>query len=196
MRKLVLATRNKDKIREIRDVLRDLDVEILSLQDYPQAPFIVEDGRSLKDNALKKAQQICQFTGLPSLADDSGLEVDYLEGAPGVVSSRFAGEDASYEDNNRKLLQLLKGVPKERRRARFRCVLALASPDKTEIIEEECEGLITDEPRGENGFGYDPLFLVPELGKTFAEIGLELKNRISHRGKALRRLKEILVDFL
>lgn len=196
MKKLVLATTNKDKIREIKDVLRRLDVEILSLEDYPEIPPVVEGGHSFEENAVKKAQLVYQFTGLPSLADDSGLEVDYLGGAPGVLSSRFAGEGASYEDNNQKLLRLLKGVPKEKRTARFRCVLALASRDKTHIIEEKCEGLITDEPKGKNGFGYDPVFLVPELGKTFAEMGLDLKNKISHRGKALRKLKKILEDFL
>lgn len=192
MRKLVLATRNRDKVREIRQALEDLDINILSLLDFPEIPEIVEDGRSFEENALKKARAVAQFTGLPALADDSGLEVDYLGGAPGVLSSRFAGEKATYEDNNLRLLGLLKGVPQEKRRARFRCVLALVDGDSTQVVEGRCEGFITEEPKGEGGFGYDPIFYSPELGKTFAEVGSDLKNKVSHRGRALRKMKEVL----
>jgi len=192
MRKLVLATRNRDKVREIKRALEDLDIEILSLLDFPEMPEIVEDGKTFEENALKKARAVAQFTGLPALADDSGLEVDYLGGAPGVFSSRFAGEKATYEDNNLKLLELLRGVPLEKRRARFRCVLALVNGESTQVVEGRCEGFITEEPRGEGGFGYDPIFYSPELGKTFAEVGSDLKNKVSHRGRALRKMKEVL----
>ena len=192
MRKLVLATRNRDKVREIKRALEDLDIEILSLLDFPEMPEIVEDGKTFEENALKKARAVAQFTGLPALADDSGLEVDYLGGAPGVFSSRFAGEKATYEDNNLKLLELLRGVPLEKRRARFRCVLALVDGESTQVVEGRCEGFITEEPRGEGGFGYDPIFYSPELGKTFAEVGSDLKNKVSHRGRALRKMKEVL----
>lgn len=187
---LVLGTRNPDKIAEIWDLLAGTGIVIRSLTDFPDAPEVEEDGNSFEENAVKKARAIAQATGLPALADDSGLEVDALDGAPGVHSARFAGNHASYAEKNRTLLERLKDVPDEQRAARFRCVLALAYPDGTvRTFEGTCEGQIVHCPRGQEGFGYDPLFLVPSLGKTFGEISRKEKSAISHRGRALRRLK-------
>lgn len=189
--RLVLATRNEGKVREIREVLSGLDVELLTLSDLPE---VHEDGATFSENAKKKALKVAELTGLPALADDSGLEVDALGGSPGVRSARFAGDD---DANNRKLLELLKGVPPERRTARFRCVLALAFPDgRAYTVEGTCEGRIAEEPAGEGGFGYDPIFLVPERGLTFAQMTREEKNSISHRGRALRKLREVLCHLL
>jgi len=192
---LVLATRNSDKIREIKKVLEKLDLEILTFKDLPDFPSLKETGISLRENALLKARALAKATGKLSLADDSGLEVEFLNGAPGVYSSRFAGEKVSYQDNNKKLLSLLKDVPDEKRGATFRCVMALADPrGKEMVIEGVCPGKITTFPRGKQGFGYDPIFQPEGLDKTFAEISLEEKNRISHRAKALFRIKEILEE--
>ena len=194
MKRLVIATRNDDKVRELKALLADMDVEILSLADYnPDAPRVIEDGATLEENAIKKATSAFSFTKEVSIADDSGLEVDALGGKPGVLSSRFGGEDATYADNNRKLLQLLRGVPPHKRGARFRCCVAIASQDgKVEVVEGTCEGKIADAPRGKKGFGYDPLFIIPKYNKTFAELPPALKNRISHRAKAMARAKKVL----
>ena len=192
--KLVLATRNRGKIAEIRELLEGLGIELLTLEDFPDVPEVVEDGETFEANARKKAKIVAQCTGLPALADDSGLEVDALKGAPGVRSARFAGDHATYTQNNEKLLRLMKDAPWEKRTARFRCVLALAFPDgAVQTLEDTCEGRITEQPQGENGFGYDPLFFFPDLGKTFARISRSEKGKISHRGRALRRLKKALV---
>jgi len=188
---LVLATRNWDKVREMREVLAGCGWEILSLEDFPEAPEVVEDGATVAANAIKKAVTIARHTGLVALADDTALEVDALGGAPGVCSSRYAGPGATYADNVRKLLRDLDGVPEERRTARFRCVIAIAA-ERVETVEGVCEGLITAAPRGTNGFGYDPVFLVPSMGKTFAEMSSEQKHSVSHRGQALRKAKELL----
>lgn len=193
---MVLATSNQDKIIEIRHLLQDLPVQIVALTDFSDVPQVVEDQATLEGNAVKKAQLISQFTGLPALADDTGLEVDCLKGAPGVLSARYAGEDASYSDNVAKLLLEMKSVPTEQRQARFRCVIALANGRSIETVEGSCEGLIANKPKGTGGFGYDPVFYVPEYGQTFAEMSLELKNQISHRGRALRKAKQYLVDQL
>ncbi|HHW44437.1 MAG TPA: XTP/dITP diphosphatase [Desulfotomaculum sp.] len=190
---LVLATRNPGKVRELSQMLAPLGYEVVSLDRYPGVPEIVEDGATFKDNAVKKAATVARHTGRLALADDSGLEVDYLGGAPGVHSARFAGEGHNDRANNEKLLNLLSGVPAEKRSARFRCVVAVATPDgRVFTAEGTCEGVITTEPRGEGGFGYDPLFLVPEYGKTFGELEPAVKNRISHRGRALALAREIL----
>lgn len=190
---LVLATRNPGKVRELSQMLAPLGYEVVSLDRYPGVPEIVEDGATFKDNAVKKAATVARHTGRLALADDSGLEVDYLGGAPGVYSARFAGEGHNDRANNEKLLNLLSGVPAEKRSARFRCVVAVATPDgRVFTAEGTCEGVITTEPRGEGGFGYDPLFLVPEYGKTFGELEPAVKNRISHRGRALALAREIL----
>ncbi|NIQ38874.1 MAG: XTP/dITP diphosphatase [Proteobacteria bacterium] len=193
MREVVLATRNRGKIEEIKEVLTDVGVLVYSLNDFPDATTVEEDGRNFRENALKKARYAAQFTGKLAVADDSGLEVDALGGKPGVFSARFAGDMATDRENNRKLIEELKGLHQEARGASFRCVLALVEPSGQEIvIEEECRGLIVHQERGAGGFGYDPLFFFPPLNKTFAELTREEKNRVSHRGKALRKLREIL----
>jgi XTP/dITP diphosphohydrolase len=192
-KRLVLATRNKGKIREVREILGDLEIEFLTLDDLGPVPEVEEDGKTFLDNAVKKAKEISSYTGLPALSDDSGLEVDRLDGDPGVYSARFAGPNASDTDRYEKLLSLLGGVPEDERGARFRCAVALASPD-CEIITAEgsCDGRIADRPRGSGGFGYDPVFISSDLGITFAEASPELKNSVSHRRRALLKLKEIL----
>ncbi len=188
-----MATRNWDKLEEIEALLGGLGLAFLSLLDFPQFPEVVEDGETLEENAIKKARAAFIHFHMTSLADDSGLEVDELGRAPGVLSSRFAGEEASYQDNNLKLLGLLKGVPLERRGAAFRCVVALAeSTGNVLTFEGTCKGYIGLEPRGDSGFGYDPLFVVPGLGLTFAQLGPEQKNRISHRARALAKVREYL----
>jgi len=192
MFEIVLATRNRDKIREIKKILNDTNARFLSLEDFPGCPEVVEDGETLEANAKKKALVVSQYTKKLSLAEDTGLEVDALGGAPGVRSARFAGDNATYENNNRKLLKLMEKLPLEERRAKFRCVAALARPDGEVVsCEGVCEGRIAFEMKGKSGFGYDPLFIVPEHGKTFAELGEDIKNRISHRAQALAKIKEI-----
>ncbi|MCK4352777.1 RdgB/HAM1 family non-canonical purine NTP pyrophosphatase [candidate division WOR-3 bacterium] len=187
IKKIVIATRNPDKFEEIKKILNNLPVEFISL---PEGPSLKEDGKNLEENAIKKAEASFKLTGEVSLADDTGLEVDLLNGAPGIYSARFAGPRASYADNRKKLLLLLKS--KKERTARFRCIVAIAEPGKTKIFEGKIQGYITEEERGEFGFGYDSIFLVPELSKTFAEISPELKNKISHRGLALLKAKEYI----
>ncbi len=192
---LVLATRNRGKVAEIRELVEGFGIELLSLEDFPDVPEVAEDGETFEANARKKAGVVARCTGLVALADDSGLEVDALDGAPGVRSARFAGDHATYAQNNEKLLRLINEVPWEKRTARFRCVLALAFPDcdgTIQTLEGACEGRITEQPQGKNGFGYAPLFFFPELGKTFAQISRSEKGKISHRGRALRKLKEVL----
>lgn len=187
--KVVLATRNKGKIREIERLFAPLGWEIVSLDDFPQAPEVVEDGETFAANAIKKAVTISQATGLPAVADDSGLEVDALGGRPGVFSARYAGEHASDEENWRKLLVELQDTPMEKRTARFCCVLAYVEPGKEPITARgTCEGVILREPAGTNGFGYDPVFFLPELMCTMAQLEPERKNKISHRAKAMENL--------
>ena len=192
--KLVLATNNQDKIREMKNLLDKLDIEILTLKDFNDFPEIEETGETLEDNAVLKAEGIYLATGLPALADDSGLEVDFLGGAPGVYSSRFAGPGCTYDDNNRKLLQAMEGVPWEHRTAQFRCVIAICfDEDDIEVVEGRAEGYITEKKsEAKGGFGYDPVFFYPPHLKTFAELTLEEKNAISHRGLALRAARTIL----
>lgn len=191
MTELLVATRNEGKMREIRELLKEFDVEIKSLLDYADMPEIVEDGATFYDNAVKKAAEIARHTGRIVMGEDSGLEVDALDGRPGVYSARYAGEGASDEDNNRKLLEELKGVPLTQRSARYRSFVALASPeDLITVVDGVCEGLIAEAPRGRNGFGYDPLFVVPPYGRTFGEMEPALKARMSHRAKALEKFKD------
>lgn len=193
--KLVLATKNLGKVREMAGLLEPHGIELVSLQDFPGIGEIEEDGGTFRENAIKKASVTCEQTGLMALADDSGLEVDHLDGAPGVHSARFAGESKDDTANNTKLLDLLEDVPAEGRTARFRCVIAIAVPGGwVYTAEGACEGVIIGEPRGDGGFGYDPLFYLPEYGKTFAELDLETKNQISHRGKALAGALDILSE--
>ncbi|MFC1714930.1 XTP/dITP diphosphatase [Candidatus Poribacteria bacterium] len=190
---LVVATRNKKKLVEIRELLADLDFNVLSIEDFTGIPEIEEDGNTFEENARKKAIEVAQITKKLTLADDSGLEIDYLDGRPGVHSARFAGEDATDVDRNQKVLDLLKGVPGPQRTARFRCAIAISTPDiQVEVVVGTCEGQIALEPRGTTGFGYDPLFIIPTYGKTYAELGQEKKNQISHRALALKAARELL----
>lgn len=197
MKELVVATTNKDKIEEIKKILKGLGVKVLTPDEFGRPPKIVEDGKTFEDNASKKARVISRFTGKFAIADDSGLEVDALGGRPGVRSSRFAGENAAYADNNAKLLRLLKDVPSGKRKARFVCVIAIAKNGKVlKIVKGACSGRIAFEPSGKSGFGYDPLFVDPKYGKTFAELGPAVKNKISHRFRALEKAKKALKKLL
>lgn len=190
---LVLATGNRDKQREMKAFLQDLGLTIRTLDEFPAAPVVIEDGETCRSNAGKKAGEIARFTGLLTLADDTGLEVDALGGRPGVYAARYAGAHATYEDNCRKLLEELMGVPMDQRGARFLTVVAIADPDASvEFVEGALQGRIADCGSGMHGFGYDPVFMVPELGKTLAELTLDQKNQISHRGQALAKAKDVL----
>lgn len=195
MSRLVLATHNNDKAEELRALLRGTGIEILTLDSLPHIGDIVEDENTLEGNALKKAREVFRLTSLPSLADDTGLEVRALRGAPGVYSSRFAGANATYAENVRKLLAALDGVPREQRGARFRSVLAFVAPDFERTVEGVCSGVIIEQPRGTRGFGYDPVFLPSHHEQTFAEMDMETKNRISHRALALRQMKRVLLQY-
>lgn len=192
---LVVATRNKKKLAEIRELLSDLDFNILSLDDFPDIPEVAEDMNTFEGNASKKALQISHITKKLTLADDSGLEIDFLDGKPGVYSARFAGDNAADEDRNKKVLGLMEGVPQDKRKARFKCVIAIAKDGLLMTVDGVCEGEIAFEPKGNYGFGYDPIFVVPKYNKTFAELGPEIKNKISHRAIALKKAKEILINY-
>ncbi len=192
MKRLVLATYNPHKIQEIKAIVEDLGLEILTATDFPVIPPLHEDGSTLEENALKKARIVFQATKLPALADDSGLEVFYLAKRPGVLSARYAGSQATYADNNKKLLNELKGVPPRRRNAQFRCVIAFVTEKGEQAIEGLTEGRIIEAPRGSSGFGYDPIFQPTGYEQTYAEMSSELKNRISHRARALERVNPLL----
>ena len=204
--KIVLATNNRNKIREIIEILsarggsafggKDLKAEILTLNDFPNFPNPKETEKTLEENAILKAKACYNFTKLPSMADDSGLEVDALNKAPGVISARFAGPRSTYHDNNLKLLRLMKEVPKGKRNATFRCVVAIVlDSNNIKVVEGKVRGIITEEEIGPYGFGYDPVFYYPKLKKTFAQLTPEEKNRISHRAIAFRKAKKILEEF-
>ena len=193
MKKIIFATGNEGKMKEIRRILADPQLEILSLKDAGIHADIDENGKSFEENAMIKAEAICKMTGEIVLADDSGLEIDYLDKAPGIYSARFAGEDTSYDIKNQNLIDRLDGVPKEKRTARFVCAIAAVLPDGKELVTRQTmEGYIGGKIAGENGFGYDPIFCVEKYGCTTAELSEEQKNEISHRGKALRAMKEKL----
>jgi len=193
MKQLLIATSNKGKFREFSDLLGSLVDQVFSLEDFPDLLLPEENGTTFRENAIIKSRHAATVTGLPVIADDSGLEVVILGGRPGVYSARFAGEDARDEDNNRKLLEEMAGIPLKDRTARFVCCIALSLPDGTcQTVEGVLSGLILEQPRGENGFGYDPLFLVKEYGKSMAELDLSVKNRISHRACALRKCLDYL----
>lgn len=190
---IVLATRNRHKVEELAALLGDLGIRIRTLADFPHAPEVEEDGATCEANSIKKASEIARATGLTAVADDTGLEVDALDGRPGVYAARYAGEHATYEDNCRKLIQELEGVPQERRTARFITVAAIAIPgESVRVTQGVLTGYIAEKASGSKGFGYDPLFYVPELKATLAEISAEQKNRISHRAKAFLQAKELL----
>ena len=193
MKKLIFATGNENKMKEIRMILGDLDYEILSMKEAGIDADIVEDGKTFEENAIIKATAISKLSGCLVLADDSGLEVDYMDKMPGIYSARWMGEDTSYRIKNKAIIDKLEGVPDEKRTARFVCAIAAAFPDGR-VVTKRCtiEGLIGYEERGENGFGYDPIFFLPEYGKTTAELSPEEKNQISHRGRALELIKSEL----
>jgi len=193
IRELVLATRNRHKVEELVALLGDLGITIHTLDEFPDAPDVVEDGDTCEANAVKKARAIAEFTGLPAVADDTGLEVVALGAQLGVDAARYAGEDATYEDNCRKLLRELMGVPREQRTARFLTVAAIALPsDGIRVARGTLDGMIAEEASGTRGFGYDPVFLIPELGKTLAQLSASQKNTISHRAKAFTLAKDLL----
>ena len=194
MKRIIFATGNKDKMREIREIMADVDVESLSMKEAEIVVDVVEDGATFEENALIKAKAIAEHTDAIVLADDSGLEIDYLDKAPGVYSARFMGEDTSYEIKNQALIDKLDGVPKEERTARFVCAIAAVLPNKeAKVVTRAMEGYIGYEAQGENGFGYDPIFFLDEFGCSSAAISREQKNAISHRGQALRAMKEELI---
>ena len=190
---LVLATHNPDKQAEMNAVLSDLGLDVIGLDQYPEIDDIPENGTTLLENALIKARAVHLKTGFPALADDTGLEVDALHGSPGVYSARFAGEDATYQDNVKKLLSVMAGVSRQNRTARFRTVVALIDSDTELWTEGIIEGLITREQRGAGGFGYDPIFEAADTGKTFSEMSAAQKNEISHRARALQKMRKKLI---
>lgn len=193
MKKLIAATKNRGKLKEITEILADFPFKVLSMEQAGIDMDIEENGSTFEENALIKAKTVSKAVGKIVLADDSGLVVDYLDGAPGIYSSRFAGEGASDEDRNNKLLRLLDGIPYNRRTARFVCAVAVVFPDGSCFtVKGICEGYIGNKPAGINGFGYDPLFYISEYGKTIAELDSETKNSISHRGKAFKMMVEEL----
>ena len=197
MKDLIIASRNEKKIEEIKEILKNLNFKILTLKDFPEIPLVREDGKTFRENAIKKSQECQRLAGKVVLAEDSGLEVDALSGAPGVYSARFAGKEQDDQRNIKKLLKLLENVPKEKRKAVFKTVVAITSLDgETRVVSGSYSGWINFKPKGRFGFGYDPVFVAPEYQKTFAELSPEVKNKISHRAKALRKAKKILEKVL
>ena len=196
-KEIVIGTYNNNKKSEIREILNEIPVRLLDLDDFEDSPDIIEDGVAFEDNATKKALELAGFCQTCVMADDSGLEVDALDKRPGVLSSRYCGVDTGYEEKCLRLLEELKGVPFEKRTARFRCAIALAEPDRLQfVVKASCEGIISNEPKGNNGFGYDPIFYVPEHELTMAELEPEVKNRISHRALALELFKTNLMELV
>ena len=197
MQELLIATRNKKKLEEIKDILKDLNLKITSIDDYPDLPQVEEDGKTFQANALKKAATIAMYTKKLTLGEDSGLQVKALNNEPGIYSARFSGPGATDEKNNTKLLKLLKNVPLKKRQARYRCFVALVDGEKiVAVVEGSCLGLIALKPKGKNGFGYDPLFLIPRFKKTFGELSPDVKSQISHRARALKKFKAVLKSHL
>ena len=195
--KIIFATGNMGKIREVRQILSDLGMEVVSMKEAGIHAEITEDGKSYEENALIKAREIAKYTNAIIMADDSGLEIDYLNGEPGIYSARYLGEDTSYSVKNKNLMDRLEGVPDEKRTARFVCAIAAVMPDGRELTTRGIiEGRIGYEEAGENGFGYDPIFYVPEFGRTTAQLSPEEKNRVSHRGRALELMKAELAKWL
>lgn len=192
MTSIILATRNKHKIEEIKTILSDIPLQVLTLNDFPNVPPLKEEGSTFQENSLQKAQIVYMHTKIPTLADDSGLEVFFLNGRPGVISARYAGEGATDEANNKKLLGEMMGVPPRRRRAQFRAVLTLLNGATVETTAGICPGTLAEAPRGTNGFGYDPVFLPDGFSRTYAELTAAEKNVISHRAKALAIMKDVL----
>ena len=197
MKKIILASNNKGKIAEVKEILKDMNVEVISMKEAGLDVDIEENGSTFEENALIKAEAIMKMTGEITIADDSGLEVDYLNKEPGIYSARYMGHDTSYDIKNNAIIQRLEGVKGTDRSARFVCAMAVVFPDgKIIIARGTMEGLIADKPMGENGFGYDPIMYLPEYQKTSAQLSSEEKNKISHRGKALEKLKTQLQEYL
>ncbi len=191
--RLIIATGNEDKVREIDEILEGTGFEAISMKQAGFNPDIVEDGTTFEENALKKAMAVHELSGEYVMADDSGLCIDALDGAPGIYSARFCGEDSTYEEKFRKIFEMLADVPEDKRTAQFVCAIAVVKPDGTSFtVRGECRGVLHEKPVGENGFGYDPIFYVPEFGMTTAQMEPEVKNSISHRGRALRAMVEKL----
>ena len=197
MIQLVVATRNQKKLIEIKDILKGINLDLLSLGDYKNAPHVLENGVSFQENAVKKAVKLARFTGKLCLGEDSGLCVDILDGAPGIYSARFSGKDKSDLKNNLKLLELLKGLPFAKRKAHYVCAVALADKNGLlGVVEGDCSGLIALEAKGSSGFGYDPLFYIPKYKKTFAQLGEQIKHKMSHRYHALTKAKKIIEKYI
>ena len=197
MDKIVFATANEGKVKEIKEILKDFPIEVLSMKEMGITANIEEDGTTFEENSLIKARAISKLTGLPALADDSGLEVDYLNGEPGIYSARYLGRDTDYDYKNNYIINKLSDAKEGERSARFVCVISLVLPDGREFVERGVvEGLIGYEQKGENGFGYDPIFYLPEYGKPSAELSPEEQNKISHRGKALSAMKKLIMDLV
>jgi XTP/dITP diphosphohydrolase len=189
MKQVIIATKNAGKVREFQAILGKRGVEVKSLLDFPDCPDVEETGSTFAENAILKAEAMARYFNTTVIADDSGLSIDALGGRPGVYSARYAGEEKNDQKNIAKVLSELEGVPSAKRTARFHCALAVAAPGRhTTVVEGTCEGYITEKPQGENGFGYDPIFYVPQKGKTMAQLSAEEKNQISHRAKALEKL--------
>lgn len=196
MIELVVATKNQGKLREIKELLSGMNFNVTSLADYPDAPEIVEDGKTFAQNAIKKAATIAIYTKKLTLGEDSGIEIAYLNNEPGIYSARFSGENATDKKNNQKMLRLLKGVPTEKRGARYRSFIALVDAKEiVDVVSGQCSGLIAEKARGQNGFGYDPYFCIKRYGKTFGELDPSVKAKISHRARALKKLKNVLAKY-
>lgn len=193
---IVLATHNKDKREELQEALSEFTLEILSLNDFPFIGEIEEVGQTLLENSSIKAKTVHNLTQLPVIADDTGLEVEALNGAPGIYSARYAGEDVTYEDNVNKLLAEMENIPLENRKAQFRTVISFVDKDRELWTEGTIKGIIVETAKGKNGFGYDPVFFVPELEKTFSELSIGEKNKISHRGLAMKKFRILLREFI
>ena len=193
---IVLATQNRDKREELQEALSEFTVKILSLNDFPFIGEIEEVGKTLLENSMIKAKTVHNLTQLPVIADDTGLEVEALNGAPGIYSARYAGEDVTYEDNVNKLLAEMENIPLENRKAQFRTVISFVDKDRELWTEGRIKGIIGESAKGKNGFGYDPVFFVPELGKTFSELSIGEKNRISHRGLAMKKFRILLREYI
>lgn len=193
---IVIATRNKKKLEEIKEITKGMRLKFLTLDDFPQAPYVKEDGKTFLENSAKKARLIAKFTGKLTLGEDSGLCIDALNGAPGIYSSRFSGRDKSDQKNNLKVLKLLEGVPSRKRKAHYFCAVALADKDGlVKCVSGRCNGIIGFEMRGSQGFGYDPLFIILKYNKTFAELGAQIKHKISHRYNALKKARNIIESY-
>ncbi len=195
MKKIVIATHNQHKLLEVKEILKDLPYQFIGLNKFPDIPEIEETGKTLLENSLIKARTVHEITGFPTMADDTGLEVKYLNGVPGAKSARYAGEKATSKDNLNKLVKDLDGVPYGKRQAQFRTVISFVTNLKEHWVEGIVKGIILEESRGDSGFGYDPIFYIPKLKKTFAELSMERKNKISHRGLALEKFRILLGKF-